>query len=272
MTQSVRTMLRVLRNRGLSADAAVVMAERALPQPSQTSRLSARAAAQEASTATRMSGNRYARATQFRLLARSIQMSRNCSLEHAQREADRILREASSAVAVVACADRTKSEPPLFLFSRLSKDAGDGRVWIQLAQIGTFKGHPQGPFELTPQVFDSICRNFTSDGLPLPIDFEHASELPPNSGSVPSAGAPAIGWIHSLDNRGAAGLWGQVEWLEPARSYIREGKYKFISPAIRFKSKDRVSGRETGPRLSSAGVTNAPFLSGLQPLVATWRP
>lgn len=141
-------------------------------------------------------------------------------------------------------------------------------VWIQLAQVGSFKGHPQGAFTFTPQVFDTIVQNFRRDGLPIPIDAEHASEMKPTDGSIPSEGAPAMGWIHALDNRGNAGLWGAVEWLEPARTYIKEGRYRYISPAVRFKSKDRVSGKEIGPRLSSAGITNSPFLPGLKPLCA----
>lgn len=142
------------------------------------------------------------------------------------------------------------------------------RVWIQLAQTGTFKGHPQGPFDLTPQTFASIVRNFEHDGIPIPIDAEHASEMAPNTGSIPVAGAPAMGWVHQLDNRGQGGLWGQVEWLDPAKTYIKEGRYRYISPAIRFKSKDRVSGAETGPRMSSAGITNTPFLPDMRPLTA----
>jgi Mu-like prophage I protein len=142
------------------------------------------------------------------------------------------------------------------------------RVWIQLADVGVYKGHPMGPFQLTPGMFDTMVANFQRDGIPLPIDAEHASEMPPTSGSIPSSGAPAMGWIHQLQNRGNGGLWGEVEWLEPARTYIKEGRYKYISPAIKFKSKDRVTGQDTGPRLSSAGMTNTPFLTSLPPLVA----
>ncbi|HEY8623273.1 MAG TPA: phage protease [Casimicrobiaceae bacterium] len=142
------------------------------------------------------------------------------------------------------------------------------RTWIQLAQVGTFKGHPSGPFHLDPSVFSTMVRNFDRDGLPIPIDAEHASEMPATQGNIPSQGAPAMGWIHKLQNRGDQGLWGNVEWLEPARSYIKEGRYKFISPAIRWKSKDRTTGLDVGPRISSAGMTNQPFLPSMAPLTA----
>lgn len=146
------------------------------------------------------------------------------------------------------------------------------RVWNQLTKCGSFRGHPAGPFEITPQINAEIVANFrATQNQRIPIDFEHASEQDPTSGAIPTEGAPAQGWIVDLDNRGAAGLWGLVEWLEPARSYVRQGKYKFFSPAIRFGAKDRVSGQPIGARMTSGALTNNPFLDGMQPLAASDR-
>jgi hypothetical protein len=153
-------------------------------------------------------------------------------------------------------------------------DAGEAPklVWIQLAKCGQFRGHPAGPFELTPQIFAEIVSNFhATQNQRIPIDFEHASEQDPAQGSIPHAGAPAQGWILDLDNRGGAGLWGLVEWLEPARSYVREKKYRFFSPAIRFGAKDRVTGQPIGARMTSGALTNNPFLDGMAPLAASDR-
>lgn len=145
---------------------------------------------------------------------------------------------------------------------------GTAPVWIQLGRAGTYRGHPAGPFELNAQIFGEIVRNFfATENRQIAIDFEHASEMSPTDGSVPQVGAPAQGWIIDLKHDQSA-LWGLVEWGELARQYIREGKYKFISPAIRFNSKDRVTGQQVGARLTSAGLTNVPFLDGMQPLAA----
>lgn len=145
-------------------------------------------------------------------------------------------------------------------------------VWNQLTKLGSFRGHPAGPFEITPQINQEIVRNFrATHNQKIPIDFEHASEQDPTAGSIPSEGAPAQGWIHDLDERGAAGLWGLVEWLEPLRGYIRQGKYKFFSPAIRFGAKDRVTGQPIGARMTSGAATNNPFLDGMMPLAASDR-
>ena len=166
--------------------------------------------------------------------------------------------------------DGTKVElahaPPVLL----ARGDDAPRVWIQLAKSGDFSGHPAGRFSLNAKVFANIIRNFKAGQQPIPIDAEHASEQSPTSGNIPSQGAPAMGWIHDLQVRGAD-LWASVEWLEPAKTYIKEGRYRYISPAIAFKARDQVTGEEIGPLLSSAGITNTPFLSGMAPLVAARR-
>ena len=153
----------------------------------------------------------------------------------------------------------------------LAETANDNAapVWIQVAKCGQFAGHPAGPFRLGEKEFGEIVANFKStQNKRVPIDFEHASEADATEGSIPTEGAPAQGWIVDLDNRGAQGLWALVQWGDKAREYIRAGQYRYISPAVRFNSKDRVTGQPIGARLTSAGLTNQPFLDGMQPLAA----
>ena len=138
---------------------------------------------------------------------------------------------------------------------------------IRVAKQGRFLGHPSGPFEMNEQTFEEIVRNFKASPEELPIDFEHASEADATDGSIPQAGAPAQGWIKDMRIEGG-NLFGLVEWGSLAREYIREGKYKYFSPAIRFGAKDRVTGKPIGARMTSGALTNSPFLAGLQRLVA----
>jgi phage I-like protein len=150
----------------------------------------------------------------------------------------------------------------------LADEAGKP-VWIQLAKPGEFRGHHAGPFALNAQVFTEIIANFRdSQNKLVPIDFEHASESDPTEGTIPVLGAPAQGWIKDLEVRTDGNLWGLVEWQPTAREYIKTGQYRYISPAIRFGSRDRVSGKPIGARLTSAGLTNQPFLDGMAPLAA----
>jgi len=160
--------------------------------------------------------------------------------------------------------------PCAYLDRALFGDASEAkRVWVQLGKVGAFKGHSAGEFALTPQVFDEIVGNFkATSNRAIPIDFEHASEADAAEGDIPTRGAPAQGWITNLDNRGQNGLWGEVEWGQLASGYIKQGQYKFISPAIRFGAKDRVTGLPIGARMTSAGLTNKPFLDGMAPMAA----
>lgn len=146
--------------------------------------------------------------------------------------------------------------------------AGDGPVWVQIATRGHFNGHSAGPFDLNDGVFADIVRNFRDvDQGRVAFDFEHASEAEPSAGAVPQVGAPAQGWIRDLSVR-EDGLYALVDWLEPARTYIREKKYRFVSPAIRFGARDPKSGKPIGARLTSVALTNQPFLRDLRPLAA----
>lgn len=139
---------------------------------------------------------------------------------------------------------------------------------IQVAKVGTFNGHRAGAFEFTPEVFDRIIANFArTTNRRVPIDYEHATER--MDGTIPLLGAPAVGWIIALENRGELGLWATVEWVDAtAVGYIREGRYKFFSPAVVFNGIDPVTGEELGPVLVSGALTNRPFLDGMAPLTA----
>lgn len=142
-------------------------------------------------------------------------------------------------------------------------------VWIQLAKPGSFRGHAAGPFTLDAAVFSQVLSNFKSTAnRHIPIDFNHASEQDPTAGSLPVEGAPAQGWIVDMKIEGG-NLWGLVQWGELARQYIREGGYRYFSPAIRFNSRDRVTGQPVGARMSSGALTNDPFLDGLMPVAAS---
>lgn len=142
-------------------------------------------------------------------------------------------------------------------------------IWIQVAKQGAFRGHAAGHFKMDAGTFTEIIANFNAQANKfIPVDFEHASEQHPTEGSIPHTGAPAQGWITALELRADGNLWGLVTWGDIARGYIKKGQYKFLSPAIVFGAKDRVTGKPVGARLSSVALTNNPFLDGMQPVAA----
>lgn len=149
-----------------------------------------------------------------------------------------------------------------------SSGTGDGPKWVQISTRGTFAGHGAGKFSLDDRTFQDIVRNFHDvDGGQVAFDYEHASEADGTSGTVPVHGAPAQGWIKDLRVE-PDGLHALVDFLEPAKTQIREGKYRFVSPAIRFGAIHPVTGKPIGARLTSVALTNQPFLRGLKPLAA----
>lgn len=146
--------------------------------------------------------------------------------------------------------------------------AADGPVWNQIACTGSFKGHHQGEFAITPAVLSDILRNFkATKNRQVPLDFEHASEQDP--AKLAEGGAPAPGFIVDMQLRGEDQLWGLFDWNVKGRDVVRAKEYRFFSPAIRFNAKDRVTGDRIGAFMSSGALTNKPFLDGMAPLAAS---
>lgn len=175
---------------------------------------------------------------------------------------------------------------------RLDEQTGEAKPipevkWIHVANEGEFSGHAQGAFELTREVFQAFITNlrrdprFTpgDDGIGsepvLQFDYEHASEMPPTAGSIPSSGVPAVGWVLDLqvreaeDGSGAAELWALAKLGEKIRGQIAADEYRWVSIAFVLESVDPVTGEQRGPRLTSIAFTNKPFLRDLRPLAAS---
>ena len=139
---------------------------------------------------------------------------------------------------------------------------GDGDVpprEIQLSPLGNWV-HPQfGPFSVTPQVVGKVIANFGRQENDTVIDYEHQT--------LKDVIAPAAGWIKKLLNRGKDGLWAVVDWTDRATEFIQNKEYRFLSPVILFKARDKYTGEEIGAALHSSGLTNKPFIDGMEPLV-----
>lgn len=160
--------------------------------------------------------------------------------------------------------------------------SGDEPKWMQIAYEGQWSGHHMGAFSFERWTFERIVENFKrhpqydgKTGL-VAFDFNHASEMAPTEGSIPSEGTPAAAWVRDLEVRngpdGKAQLWSLTEYLEPARTYVREGKIKWVSVAVWFDAVDPETGESIGPTLTSVAFTNQPFLRGLPAIAAAVRP
>jgi phage I-like protein len=110
--------------------------------------------------------------------------------------------------------------------------ARDGRAWVN--------DRPQ-----------AILAAFDKRAMPLPLDWEHATELRATQGEP----APAAGWIDRLEVRTGGALWGHVDWTPRGRAAVVSREYRFLSPVFLF---ERASMRIL--ELTSAALTNRPAL------------
>jgi hypothetical protein len=168
----------------------------------------------------------------------------------------------------------------------LAKD-DDKPKWVHIARTGEYRGYGGGedPFTFEESHFQDIVRNFRSspayetDALGVgnahvvPWDFSHASEANPTEGDLPVKGAPAQGWTLELEiregDKGAKELWALTEFLEPAKTYIRDEKYRWASVGVYFDAIHPESGNNIGAFLNTIALTNTPFIEGMEPLVAS---
>ncbi|MEF8787592.1 MAG: phage protease [Planctomycetota bacterium] len=140
--------------------------------------------------------------------------------------------------------------------------------WVQIAQAGTWLGHPGGPEVVTREHLHSALeyfrRHYAGNDADLPIDYHHASVYAGRE----APRAPAAGWIRQMELRGGDGaqLWARVEWTEEARRAIAERRYRYISPVFRWNRPDRVTGETVPLHIPSVALTNTPFLTELQSL------
>jgi len=166
-------------------------------------------------------------------------------------------------------------------------EADESPKWVQVTREGNFPGYMGGlkPFAFTRADLDSMVKNIRehpaykldANGNPIghviPWDYNHASEMDPTSGELPVAGAPAQGWTLDLEVRnaedGTAELWALTQFIEPARSYVRAGQYKWASVAVVFNAIDPETSRNVGATVTSIALTNTPFVEGMESLVAS---
>jgi phage I-like protein len=132
------------------------------------------------------------------------------------------------------------------------------KSWVQVAVLGDWKGHPAGPFEFTRKTFSKIIANFEAQKNSVPLTYEHPERV---SGQP----IPAAGWIHELKAENDS-LYAYVEFTPRATQLIKDGEYRFCSVVVVFSDIDRVSGEEVGPSLYEVGLTNTPFIDGMNPI------
>jgi hypothetical protein len=181
----------------------------------------------------------------------------------------------------------------------LSEAPATGLIRIPIAITGKWKG-AEKEFSVGLDDLNEIRENFAKKPTgEINVDYEHASEVPFGTGGpVISAGRVVrleepeeykngsgqmgSGQVGSGQMAGAKGpsahlpnspsarfiLWGWFEPTERARGLIATKEYRYISPAIRWGAKDKVTGKVQGTTLTSIALVNKPFLEELPAIQA----
>lgn len=124
-----------------------------------------------------------------------------------------------------------------------------------------------GTFVMDEESAQSVIEAFREHGTDLPIDYEHQSLG--GAYASPTGQAPAAGWIRSLravrpgdDDAAEPGLFANVEWTEAARDKLAAKEYRYLSPVVIVRKRDR-----RVVALHSAALTNKPAIAGMKPIV-----
>lgn len=97
---------------------------------------------------------------------------------------------------------------------------------VQLVACGDFESSNGIKQKVTPAEIAAVALN-VRPGAELLVDYEHNTYLAAATGSKAAAG-----WITSVIDKGAEGLWGVVKWTANAARAIAEKEYRYMSPVL----------------------------------------
>jgi Mu-like prophage I protein len=145
----------------------------------------------------------------------------------------------------------------------------DEPKWNVICQTVESKSHAAGDFVITLPMLHQAVQNFKlrSTGK-IPIYFEHYGSLPTEK-IDPEKGAPAQGHVIDMAVREDGRLWGLCRFYEPAKGYVKAGKYPFFSPGLFTDSLDRSTGKRVGMKLTEVSLVGNPHLYDMPEVCAS---
>lgn len=111
----------------------------------------------------------------------------------------------------------------------------------------------KGDFEVDDESVELIRKQFKSRKLDLVIDYEHQT--------LKDVQAPAGGWIEDI-YKGEDAVVAKVKWTDKAKEYLRNREYRYLSPVVMVRKKDRKAAA-----IHSAALTNTPAIDGMFAIV-----
>lgn len=116
----------------------------------------------------------------------------------------------------------------------------------------------KGDFLVDNESYQAIRSKFNERQLQIPVDYEHQT--------LKDMQAPAAGWIQDIVLK-SDGIYGAVDWTERAAEYLKNREYRYLSPVILTRSKDRKV-----VALHSVALTNTPAIDAMTPIVNSDKP
>lgn len=131
-------------------------------------------------------------------------------------------------------------------------DVGGAPEIISILPLGHVVSQ-KGEFDVDEESFEAMKAQIAQRGVDLVIDYEHQT--------LTGERAPAAGWVKELmldDGQ----IKARVEWTLPAKQYLENREYRYLSPVITVRKADD---KATG--LHSLALTNTPAIEGMSPIV-----
>lgn len=111
----------------------------------------------------------------------------------------------------------------------------------------------KGDFEVDDESIGLIREQFKSRKVDLVIDYEHQT--------LKDVQAPAGGWIEDI-YKGEDAVIAKVKWTDRAKEYLKNREYRYLSPVVMVRKKDRKAAA-----IHSVALTNTPAIDGMFALV-----
>lgn len=133
--------------------------------------------------------------------------------------------------------------------NRLQLAAGQTQTWEQLLRLGSFTDPRYGRFEITPELFDALIKNFQTGvyGQQILVNVAHDD----------SRGAAGV--ITALRRQGDW-LMAQIDWTPLGIEAVRERGFIYLSAEYADNWQDNEQGDYHGPVLLGCGLTIRPVI------------
>lgn len=133
----------------------------------------------------------------------------------------------------------------------------EAHEYIRVLPLGYISSE-KGDFLVDSESFRMMKEHMEHRAVDIVIDYEHQT--------LKDMQAPAGGWIKELVLK-SDGIFAKVEWTKRAKNYLQNREYRYLSPVVMVRKKDRKASQ-----IHSVALTNTPAINGMMPIVNSAKP